>query len=52
MIKKILGAIVAVVILVAALAYTQPREVEVTREVQINAPPEAVYPHVAQFELS
>lgn len=52
MVKKILGAIVAVVILVVALAYTQPREVEVTREIQINAPPQTVYPHVAQFELS
>lgn len=47
---RILLVAVALVILAAAGAYLLPREVSVERTVRIDAPPEAIFPHVNSMQ--
>lgn len=42
-------SLVAVAIVMLAVGFTLPRVVEVSRSIQINAPAEKVYPHVANL---
>lgn len=49
MLKKVLIILAAVIGLLAITAYLLPREVAVERSIVIDAPPEVVYPLVANF---
>lgn len=48
-VRVVLG-LVALVMVLAAVGFVLPREVMVTRSATVNAPPEAVYPHVASLK--
>ena len=45
-----LGALVGLIVLLAAAAYLLPREVTVTRSTVIDAPPETIWPFVSSLE--
>ena len=49
-IRRLLTAIVVIVVLLVAVAYVLPREVSVARSVTIDAPPEAIFPHVNSLQ--
>lgn len=50
LIKRIFGLLVIVVIALVAIAFVLPREVSVSRSVDIAAAPEAVFPHVNSLQ--
>jgi len=45
-IKRVLLGLAAVAAVLVAVAYLLPREVTVARSITIDAPPEAIFPHV------
>ncbi len=47
--KRVLGVLAVVVVLLVAIAYLLPRQVEVTRSATIAAPPEQVFAHVSSL---
>ena len=47
---RLVAALVAIVIVLAAAAYLLPREVTVTREIVIAAPPEKIFPHLNSLQ--
>jgi uncharacterized protein YndB with AHSA1/START domain len=49
MLKKIALGIMAVVVIILGLAMTQPKSFAVTRSIVIKAPPEKIYPLIADF---
>ncbi len=49
-IKRLLGLLALVVVAFVAIAYLLPREVAVSRTVQISASPETVFPHVNSLQ--
>ena len=50
LIKRIFGILVVLVIALVAIAFILPREVAVSRSVEIAAPPAAVFPHVNSLQ--
>jgi carbon monoxide dehydrogenase subunit G len=50
MLKNIIGAIVALVVIVVALGFVLPDKAEISRETVINAPQEDVYALISDFE--
>ena len=50
--KWIVGVIVVVVVLFAAVGMLLPREVAVARSITIDAPPDAVFPHVNSLKAT
>lgn len=49
MLKKIALGIIAVVVIILGLAMAQPNSFAVTRHIAIKAPPEKIYPLIADF---
>jgi len=49
-IRRILGAIVLLVVALVGIAYLLPREVSVARSTTIDAPPEAVFGHINSLQ--
>jgi uncharacterized protein YndB with AHSA1/START domain len=47
---RLILVLLAVIVLLAAISFLLPREVRVTRSVTIDAPPEAVFPHVNSLQ--
>jgi uncharacterized protein YndB with AHSA1/START domain len=47
---RLVAGLVAIVIVLAAAAYLLPREVTVTREIVIAAPPEKIFPHLNSLQ--
>jgi uncharacterized protein YndB with AHSA1/START domain len=47
---RLIAVVVAIGVLVVAAAYLLPREVTVTREIVIEAPPERVFPHLNSLQ--
>lgn len=52
MLKRIAIGIVAVLVLLVAVAYLLPRQVQVSRQVVINATPEAIFPHLNSLKAT
>ena len=50
LLKRLFGFIAVVALVLVAIAFLLPRQVEVSRTVQITAPPEAVFPHVNSLQ--
>ena len=48
--KIVLGGLAALVVVVTAVGFLLPREIRVEREVLIDAPPESIYPLIADLE--
>ena len=48
--KRFLGIVLAIVIVLVLVAFLLPREVEVSRSITIDAPPEKVFPLVNSLE--
>ena len=49
-VKRIFFTLAIAIVLLAAISFLLPREVEVARSTTISAPPEEIYPHVASLE--
>lgn len=49
---RIVGALVVLAAVLVGVAFLLPREVTVSRSVVIDAPPEAIWPHVAALEAT
>lgn len=50
LIRRILIGLVALIAIVAIIGFFLPRNVVVEREILIDAPPEAVFPHVSSLQ--
>ena len=50
LIKRLVQFVLVIAVLLVAVAYLLPREVEVNRTATIAAPPEAVFEHVASLQ--
>ena len=50
--KRILAALVVIVVALVAVAYVLPRETQVQRSITIDAPPSRVFPHVNAMQAT
>ena len=49
-IKRIFGTLVVLIVALIGVAFLLPNHVEVSRSIQIAAPPEQIYPYVSNFK--
>lgn len=52
LLKRIAIGLLAVIAVLAIIGMTQPREIEIARSIDINAPASEIYPHVANLSAN